>query len=188
MEAPAEKELVEKHTGPLMTSYIQSGLIGSGIESVSSHADAILNEITGMGNLLLVHNTFADKEIIRKVKKRDNLFWCLCPNSNIYIEDHIPPVELLKDEKCEITIGTDSLASNNKLDIMAELKTLQICFPELSLPELIAWATINGARALCMEETFGKIETGKKPGLLVLKNVDLQNMKLLPESFVTRLV
>jgi aminodeoxyfutalosine deaminase len=188
MEAPAEKELVEKHAGPLMTSYMRSGLTGSGIESVNSHSDAILNEITVMGNLLLVHNTFADKEIIRMVKKRDNLFWCLCPNSNIYIEDHIPPVELLKDEKCEITVGTDSLASNNKLDILAELKTLQICFPELSLPELIAWATINGARALGMEEIFGRIETGKKPGLLLLKNVDLQNMKLLPESSVTRLV
>jgi aminodeoxyfutalosine deaminase len=187
METPAEEELIEKHSGPLMTSYMQSGLITTGIETVKSHAHAILNEITGTGNLILVHNTFADRKIIITVKKRDNLFWCLCPNSNLYIEDHLPSVGLLMDEKCEITVGTDSLASNSSLDILGELKTLQLGFPSVSLVELIAWATINGAKALGMEKTYGKIEKGKKPGLLLLQNADLINMKLLPESFVTRL-
>ncbi len=87
-----------------------------------------------------------------------------------------------------ITIGTDSLASNNKLDILEELKTLQANFPALSIGQLVAWATINGASALGMEQSFGKIETGKKPGLLLLQNTDLINMKLLPESIVTRLI
>ncbi len=187
METQAETELVEKHAGPLMTSYMRSGLITTGIETVKSHSDSILNEITSAGNLILVHSTFANKQIIRTVKKRDDLFWCLCPNSNIYIEDRIPPVGLLMVEKCEITLGTDSLASNNRLDILGELKTLQLSMPSLSLEELIKWATINGARALDMEETFGKLETGKKPGVLLLQDADLMNMKLLPESFVTRL-
>lgn len=187
METRAEADLVERHAGPLMTSFLRSGLTGSGIETVKSHSDAILNEITTAGNLILVHSTFADRDIIRNSKKRDNLFWCLCPNSNIYIEDHLPPLELLINEDCKITIGTDSLASNNKLDILAELKTLQLCFPSLPLEELIVWATLNGAKALGMDETFGKIEKGKKPGLLLIRNVDLINMKLLPESFVVRL-
>jgi cytosine/adenosine deaminase-related metal-dependent hydrolase len=47
---------------------------------------------------------------------------------------------------------------------------------------------MNGAKALKEEKRFGSIERGKKPGLLLLENVDLQNMKLLPESFVTRLI
>jgi aminodeoxyfutalosine deaminase len=188
MESAGETDLVEKHSGPMMTSYLQSGLISSGIETAKSHSDAVLNEITLNGNLVLVHNTFADRATIRKIKKRRNLFWCLCPNSNTYIEKTIPPVELLVDEGCEIIIGTDSLASNNKLDILEELKTLQVHFPSLSIGELVSWATLNGARALGKEKSFGSIETGKKPGLLLLQNVDLQNMKLLPESFVTRLI
>ena len=48
MESAGEADLVEKHSGPLMVSYIQSGLISSGIETVKSHADAVLNEITSM--------------------------------------------------------------------------------------------------------------------------------------------
>jgi imidazolonepropionase-like amidohydrolase len=47
---------------------------------------------------------------------------------------------------------------------------------------------MNGAKALGEEKRFGSIERGKKPGLLLLENVNLQNMKLLPDSFVRRLI
>jgi aminodeoxyfutalosine deaminase len=188
METAGEKTFLENHSGPLFTSYQNSSLIPSRLETVKNHADAILNEITRSGALILVHNTLVDKEIIKQVKERKNLFWCLCPNSNIYIENMIPPVDLLRDEDCEIVIGTDSLASNNKLSIIEELKTLQLHFPRLSLEELVYWATQNGAKALGEEDRYGKIETGKRPGLVLLENVDLQNMRLLPESYVTRLI
>ncbi len=187
MENPDEEELVERHSGAMMNSYIKSGLISSDPSTVKSHADAVVNEITRNGNLILVHNTFADRKTISEVRTRTNLFWCLCPGSNLYIENRVPPADLLRDEGCNITIGTDSLASNSKLDILAELKILQIHFPHLSIPELVLWATLNGAKALGKENEFGIIGEGKKPGLLLLSNVDLQSMKLLPESIVTRL-
>jgi cytosine/adenosine deaminase-related metal-dependent hydrolase len=188
METPGEREFLENHSGPLMISYQRSGLIQSGIETVKNHAEVVLNEVTQAGNLILVHNTFADRETIKAVKKRKNLYWCLCPNSNVYIEGEVPPVDLLIEEGCEIVIGTDSLASNTELSILEELKTLQLNFPSLSLEDLISWATVNGARALGEENRFGIIKPGIKPGLVLLQNVDLINMKLLPDSFVTRLI
>jgi cytosine/adenosine deaminase-related metal-dependent hydrolase len=188
MESEGERDLVENHSGPLMKSYMESGLISTGIETAKNHSDAVLFEVTGSGNLILVHNTFADRETIRKVRNRGKLYWCLCPKSNIFIENKIPPVDLLIDEGCNITIGTDSLASNKKLDILEELKTIQAYFPDLPVTELVLWATLNGARALEKEEQFGSLEQGKKPGLLLLQDVDLQNMKLLPGSYVTRLI
>jgi len=188
METQGEKVFLENHSGPLFTSYQQSGLIPPRIETVRSHTNAILEGITRSGNLILVHNTFADKETVRELKDRENLFWCLCPNSNIFIENMIPPVPLFIEENCEIVIGTDSLASNNRLSIFEEIKTLQKYFPSLSIEELVRWGTLNGAKALRMDDEFGKIEPGKKPGLLLLQNVDLINMKLLPDSFVTRLI
>ena len=92
------------------------------------------------------------------------------------------------NEKCVIITGTDSLASNSKLSILEELKTLQKHFPKVNIEELVLWATLNGAKALGEDDNFGKIEIGLKPGLLLLQNVDLVNMKLLPDSFVTRLI
>jgi len=188
METEGEETFLKHRTGPLMSTYERSGLIPSIFEIPENHASVILNEITESGNLILVHCTFADRDIIRLIKKRRNVFWCLCPNSNIYIENSLPPVKLLIEEGCEIIIGTDSLASNNNLSILEELKTLQLNFPDLPLEDLISWATINGARALGEQEHFGSIEPGKKPGLLLIENADLLNMKLLPECFVTRLI
>jgi aminodeoxyfutalosine deaminase len=188
METEGEKTFLEYHSGPVMDSFRNSGLIPLTLKTVKNHADAVLNEITPSGNLILVHNTFTDRETIRSVKKRKNLYWCLCPNSNIYIENQIPPLNLFIEEGCEIVIGTDSLASNNKLSILEEIKTLQLNFPFVPIENLVMWSTYNGAKALGEQERYGKIEKGKKPGLILLQDIDLVNMKLLPESFATRLI
>ncbi len=187
METEAEKTFLKYYDGPLMESYRESELLPENREIVSGHAEAVLEEITPSGNLILVHNTFVDRTTIRKVRKRENLYWCLCPRANLYIENHVPPVDVLTGEGCRIVIGTDSLASNESLDILAELKVLQTHFPEIALAELVRWATLNGAMALRQENAYGSIRRGKKPGLLLLQDVDLQNMKLLPGSSVRRL-
>ena len=67
-----------------------------------------------------------------------------------------------------ICVGTDSLSSNDDLNMVAELRCLQQAFPELSLQELLTWACLNGARFLGLEDKLGTIEPGKKPGLVRL--------------------
>jgi len=188
MESEGETLFLSEHSGPLRDSYEQAGLFPDKPDLPADHIVAVINEMTSSGNLILVHNTFAGRNEIREVRKRKNTYWCLCPNSNMYIEKRVPPADLLKSEGCEIVIGTDSLASNKKPDLLSELKTLQNNFPSIALEELIRWATINGARALGEDQNFGKIEPGMKPGLLLLNNVDLINFKLLPETSVTRLI
>ncbi len=188
METGAESVFLSGHAGPLRKSYENSGLLPDNIQTPADHISAVLNEVTLSGNLILVHNTFADPHIVREVRKRGNTFWCLCPGSNMYIESKMPPVEMLISEGCEIVVGTDSLASNKNLSILSELKLIQQHFPSIQFGDLVRWSTINGAKALGEDEKYGKIEPGKKPGLLLLENIDLVNFKLLPETIVTRLV
>lgn len=188
METEGEKSFLKYHDGPILETYKESGLAVSGLETPEDHASAVLDEITPSGNLILVHNTFADRTTIKKVRKRKNLFWCLCPNANLYIEDQVPPVDLLIEEGCTMVTGTDSLASNDRLSILDELKTLHRFYPWVPLQELVGWATINGARALGEEAQYGTIRRGKKPGLLLLQDIDLHKLQLLPESHITRLI
>jgi aminodeoxyfutalosine deaminase len=188
METRAEAIFLSDHTGPLIKSYENSGLLPDKIQAPANHITAVLDEVTSSGNLIFVHNTFAKPQIVREIRKRGNTFWCLCPGSNMYIEKKMPPVEMLMSEECEIVVGTDSLASNKNLSILSELKLISHHFPSVKLEEMIRWATVNGARALAEDENLGKIEKGKKPGLLLLENVDLVNFKLLPETIVSRLV
>jgi cytosine/adenosine deaminase-related metal-dependent hydrolase len=188
METEGERSFVSDHSGPLVDSFVKAGMMPGELKTPASVTSAILDEVTSSGTLILVHNTYADRQIVEKIRNRKNTYWCLCPNANLYIENKMPPADMLFSEGCEIVTGTDSLASNDSISILSELKTLQYHFPSLDLQELIRWATINGARALCEEQKYGKIEPGKKPGLLVLENIDLINLKFLPETTVKRLL
>jgi cytosine/adenosine deaminase-related metal-dependent hydrolase len=188
MESPDEETFLRSHSGPLMESYKKFLPPFSHPDIPANHIKAILEELPESGNLILVHNTFANKDQISKLKSRSGLYWCLCPNSNLHIENKMPPANLFNRESENILIGTDSLASNTSLSIINELKSIQSHFPDINLETLIRWATINGARALGEESTFGSIEPGKKPGLVLLKNVDLVNLKLQQTTTVSRLI
>ena len=188
METEGEREFLSFHTGTIAQSYLKSGLMPDNPVTVKSHEDAALNEITLSGNLILVHNTFAVRSVIDRVMSRGNTYWCLCPASNLYIENKLPDLKMLREAGCKIVIGTDSLASNDSLSILRELKILQDNFPDVTLDELIRWATINGAKALMEHQRFGSIEPGKRPGLLLIRDMDLLNLRLLPETKVSRLI
>lgn len=152
---------------------------------------SVLPFLPEKNQLLLIHNTFTEKddvEFLKTQRSLENTFWVLCPNSNLYIEDRLPPIQLFREEKLNICIGTDSLASNHQLSVLAEMITLQKHFPELSLEELVQWGTFNGARALQIESKFGSFEPGKISGINLITGIDFKKMKLTGQSKVKRLV
>lgn len=137
--------------------------------------------------IMLVHNTYTSLKDIYYMRRADrNITWCFCPNANQFIEGNLPKIGLFIPDGFNMTLGTDSLASNDELSILSELKTLQSHFPELPLTKTLAWATINGAHFLSIQNRFGTIEKGKKPGLNLITNMD--GLKLTENSKVQRLI
>lgn len=129
--------------------------------------------LTASHPVILVHNTFCEAEDLRVAKEHfSNLWFCLCPNANIYIEGRLPDVPLLLNENANICIGTDSLASNHQLSIISELQMLKENFKNLDWEMLLKWGTYNGAKALQLEQEFGRITIGKKPGLIQLSGLE----------------
>lgn len=120
-----------------------------------------------------------NKEATNKeaASKGADISFCLCPNANLYIGNPLPDTRLLLRSGINICLGTDSLASNNQLSIWEEIKTLQLHAPHLPLATLLQWATLNGARALQMDDELGSFEQGKTPGVLLIN----------PEAGVERL-
>jgi len=139
-------------------------------------------------HLILVHNTVITRAEAERLAGEGNTWFCLCPSSNLHITGAMPPVALLREVTDRIVAGTDSLASNDRLDMLTEMRLLHDAAPDISLDEVIRWGTINGARALKMSDALGSIEPGKKPGLLLIENADLVNLRLLPVSRVRRLL
>ena len=149
--------------------------------SGKSSIQTYFNNLTGASGILLVHNTFTKEEdvnfILRSRVDRAVSF-CLCVNANLYIEQAVPPIEMLRKNNCKIVLGTDSLASNRSLSILDEIKTIHNHFPAIDLKELLTWATINGARALQMDRSLGSFEKGKQPGVVLLENVGLREKSM----------
>ncbi|MBD0333094.1 MAG: amidohydrolase family protein [Chitinophagaceae bacterium] len=147
-----------------------------------SSLKSYFDKLTNAANIILVHNTFIRQGDIDYVKQQtedhSQTFFCLCVNSNQYIEGVIPPIDLLSKNRCTIVLGTDSLASTRSLNIIDEIKTIRNFFPGLSLQEMLQWATLNGSKALQMEDTLGSFEKGKKPGVLLI-NEELAVKKLI---------
>lgn len=145
---------------------------------------SFLGKYNKLNKVLLVHNTFTEKEDVDWAKKyAATIYWCFCPNANEYIEKRQPNYSLFKDENC--TIGTDSLASNWSLSILDELKTISKKDNTIPLETLIKWATFNGAQFLGFEE-LGSIEKGKTPGLNLISGI--KNDKITALSSVKRII
>lgn len=148
---------------------------------------SMLPLLTHRQEILLVHNTCTNLKDIYFLKRFDKkINWCFCPNANLFIENHLPKINLFIDQGFNLTLGTDSLASNTKLSILHEMNTIQQKYPAISTEKLIEWGTLNGAKFLGIDAEKGSLEPGKKPGLNLISEVD--GMKLTPESKVKKLV
>jgi len=117
-----------------------------------------------------------------------NIYWCFCPNANLFIEQKLPDFALFFNRKCKMTVGTDSLASNKKLSVLDELKTIWANIPYISLHEILKWATSNGADFLGKSDVIGTLEKGKSPGILHLENVNIEKVHLTREASVHVLI
>jgi cytosine/adenosine deaminase-related metal-dependent hydrolase len=143
----------------------------SGTSSLQSYMPRFLSN----QQVILVHNVHTSQQDLRLLKNgqvKCRAYFCLCPNANLYITGQLPNLELLMAEAADIVLGTDSLASNQQLSILAEMQTISRHFPSVPMEKLFGWATLNGAKALQMDNILGSFEAGKQPGV-VLSNSDL---------------
>ena len=124
--------------------------------------------------LLLVHNTCMSDTDIRAVMKWNiNTFFVTCPNANLFIENKLPDYRHFTSCNANLCIGTDSLSSNWNLSILEEIKTILKYQSYLQLGEVLQWATSNGAKALKVDQRFGSLKSGLKPGLNWIQDIEV---------------
>ncbi|NQY09611.1 MAG: amidohydrolase family protein [Flavobacteriales bacterium] len=186
-ESEAENEMFLKGTGNLIEMKKAMGTEVPSWKSTGNRAiETTINNLASENNLLLVHNTFTNVEDMQFAQsKSDYLYWCMCPNANMYIEGALPDVYMFEDAGVKITLGTDSLGSNYSLSILDEMKTISKYYNQVTLESLLTWGCKNGAEFLGHESSLGTIEVGKKPGLNLISG--LQQGLLTKESRVTKL-
>lgn len=154
---------------------IYSDFAGCGLRPIS----AISPFLPKNNKILFVHNTVANEtDIDFALNYFPQVYWCFCPNANLFIEQKLPDFSLFYNRKCKITIGTDSLASNHELSVLKELQCISSNMPFMPLTELLKWATRNGAEFMEIQENYGSLEKGKKPGINLITNVNGERLQL----------
>ncbi len=177
-ETPEEEEMIRCGSGPMWENRKAAGMSVppvTGQSSLMYFLDRLKEAHPAPydENVLLVHEVCMDQEGIDAVKKvMNHPFVALCPCSNIFIHNALPPVNLMRRNGLKLTVGTDSLSSNDDLDMVRELYCLQGHVDGLTLGELLTWACRNGAEFLGKENTFGTLEIGKRPGIVFIDNLD----------------
>ena len=189
-ETESENEMFEKRSGPLFEKLSSLGNLyakwnATGIRSMAS----TLALMPKCNKTLLVHNTFSTAEDINWAHLYSSvIYWCFCPNANLFIENRLPDIQLFMELGCKMVVGTDSYASNHSLSILEELKTISSHFPKIRLDTLIQWATLNGAEFFGWKKDLGSLEKGKRPGLNLISDINTENLSLTKTSSIKGLL
>lgn len=184
MESKQEKELysgIESELYKLMLS------INPDYKPLTNEVKDIYNLLSLFNtaeNLILVHNVKTEKSFAEKYK---NIYYCLCPSSNLNLHNELPDSKLVYENKDRIIIGTDSLASNDRLDIFTELKLIKENYPELTMIDLLRIISINGAKALGHND-YGRLKHGISPGLVLICDADLHNLTINDKTYTKRII
>lgn len=186
-ESEEENKLFRYKKGDFLTFFEEMGLDVAGFKAQARNSIQSYLPFTPLHNqLILVHNTFTSLKDLDFVSRQGRyVYYCMCPKANLYIEDTLPKILHFIPDQSRMVVGTDSLASNDTLDILEELKVLASANEQLNFLQMLPWATLNGAKALGLDHIVGSIEVGKRPGLVLLEG--MKNFRLTPEVTLKRI-
>ncbi|RJS92689.1 TRZ/ATZ family hydrolase [Salinisphaera sp. Q1T1-3] len=153
-------------------------------DSCDKHGMRPLARLDALGlvnpGLLAVHMTqITDDEIARCAAAGIHVVHS--PESNLKLASGLCPVQKLLDAGINVALGTDSVASNNDLDMLGEMRTAALIgkvaandAAAIPADTALAMATINGARALGIDDRTGSLAPGKMADLAAIDLSDLE--------------
>jgi aminodeoxyfutalosine deaminase len=164
-EHEAEQEFLQHGTGPVVSFARQLG-VELDTQLVPKQRAVAYAKSLGFLNpsSMVVHVTSAIAEELEFIAQSGTKV-VLCPRSNLYIQLRLPPLPAILQAGIMPALGTDSLASNTTLDVMAEAKALLERFPTVDAAVLLNMVTSAGADALGCTK-LGRFRVGNQPGVL----------------------
>ncbi len=134
--------------------------------------------------LLAVHMTqLSDDEIAACARAGVSVIHC--PESNLKLASGFCPVHQLMSAGVNVALGTDGAASNNDLDMFSEMRTAALLAKAVAgdasaLPAAAAlrMATLNGAKALCIDDDTGSLQPGKSADITAVRLGDIETQPL----------
>lgn len=148
-------------------------------DSMAAHAMRPIQRLEKLGllgpGLIAVHGVHFNASEI-ELLARHGCSVAHCPSSNLKLGSGIAPVAAMLQSGVNLGLGTDSAASNNRLDLFTEMRTAALLAKGISgdpriMPahQALEAATLGGARALGLQDQIGSITPGKWADLTAVK-------------------
>jgi aminodeoxyfutalosine deaminase len=111
---------------------------------------------------IVVHLNELDQQDLQLLSTPEwrNLAIVHCPKSHRFLHHKSFPLEELRKRGLQISLGTDSLASNDSLNLFSEMRMARRNYPSLTPEELLRMTTVYPARAIRQENFLGRIARG----------------------------
>jgi 5-methylthioadenosine/S-adenosylhomocysteine deaminase len=153
-ESRAEIEIVERETGRRNIEYLDDvGLAGP--------------------HVVLAHCVWLNENEL-DILSRTGTHVAHCPSSNLKLGSGVASVPEMLDRGISVSLGSDGAACNNRLDMFTEMRTAALIQKAVKGPEalpalrVLRMATIDGARALGLDDRIGSVEKGKAADLILI--------------------
>jgi aminodeoxyfutalosine deaminase len=168
-ETRAEHQFLQDGSGELRDFLSDLGALPEGWQAPHLEPTAFLESADVLSTTpLLIHcNYLEETAIARILASRASVVHC--PRSHAYFGHDPHPVRQLLDAGVNIALGTDSLASNDSLSILDEMRFLHDHRRDLKVEEIFRMATLNGAAALHFGGVIGRLRRGYWADMTVLE-------------------
>ena len=183
-ESDDESQFIHTKKGPWADFLTDRGIDwsswGVGAKTPVSYINdmGLLDSLTIAVHVLNLRNK--DLEILARSKAKV----CVCPRSNKNLHGKLPDIEQMINVGIKPALGTDSLASCDSLNIFDEMAFVTKHYPGLDPVTIFSMGTINGARALGLEQLTGTLSKGKRAQFLY-RSVKALNKKDLFQRIIS---
>ena len=133
--------------------------------------------------LIAVHMVKCSDDEVRKIA-RSGASMAFCPSSLIICDGIVPPADVFSAAGGAVCLGTDETSSNNGTNIFSEMKLASLTLnmknqdpTHMPTWKVLRMATIEGAKALGLDNEIGSLEEGKKADVIL---VDLDRPSMAP--------
>jgi cytosine/adenosine deaminase-related metal-dependent hydrolase len=155
-ELPGEADFLHTHTGPLRDFLESFGAWAD--DDLAPSLSAVLDALSRTGSLV-VHGNYLRAEHVERFTPSMTLV--VCPRTHAAFGHPPHPWSTFAAAGVRVAVGTDSLASNPDLDVLAEIRLLRRTNPDVPGPQLLRMATLSGAEALGFAAECGSLDPGK---------------------------
>lgn len=165
-ESEEEDDMIRRGTGHMYDYFIRAGRDMGDCKRQGSAQ--LLLEYGALGpNCLAVHANCLTP-LDTKLLKQSGAHVVHCPKSHRFFGRGTSLLPVFGEQDINVCLGTDSMASNDTLNMFLEMQTLAHVFPRLTAEELLQMTTTNAAKALGQEQKLGKIAPGAWADLIAV--------------------